>query len=536
MHTFLRLLVLSALVLGGWVIQPAASHAQEDDDPTVVYDPALFGAMKYRLIGPYRGGRVTAVAGIAEQPYTFYMGATGGGVWKTDDAGTSWRNVSDGTFKAGSIGAIAVAPSDPNVVYVGTGSAAPRGNVSPGVGVYKSTDAGATWKAIGLEKAGQIGKIAIHPKDPELVYVAALGNIFGPNPERGVFRSIDGGATWEHVLSVSDSTGAIDLALDPNNPRILYAGMWRVERKPWTLIDGSTEGGVYKSTDSGDTWKRLEGGLPDGLLGKVGVAVSPANSSRVWVMQATADEKKGGLYRSDDGGKSFTRINREHNLRQRAWYYTHVIADPQDENTVYVLNTGFYKSIDGGKTFERIRVPHGDNHGLWVNPHNTDIMINSNDGGANVSLNGGRSWSSQYNQPTSDFYRVTVDKEFPYRVYGAQQDNSTISVPSTPPGGITPTQHWYAVGGGESGHIAVDPRDPDLIYAGTYIGQITRLDRKRGHQRNVTAYPQMHDGAAGRDIRYRFQWNAPIRLSPHNPDVLYHTSQYVHRSTDGGQS
>ena len=535
MHTLLRLLFISALVLVGSATLPASSHAQEDD-PNVVYDPAFLEAMEYRMIGPYRGGRVTAVAGIPDQPYTFYMGATGGGVWKTEDAGTSWRNVSDGTFEAGSIGAVAVAQSDPNVVYVGTGSAAPRGNISSGVGLYKSTDAGVTWKGIGLDKAGQVGKIVIHPQNPDLVYVAALGNIFGPNPERGVFRSSDGGATWSHVLSVSDSTGAVDLAMDPNNPRILYAGMWRAERKPWTLIDGSTEGGVYKSTDSGDTWKRLEGGLPGGLVGKVGVAVSPANSNRVWVIQATADEKKGGLYRSDDGGKSFSRINREHNLRQRAWYYTYVIADPQDENTVYVLNTGFYKSIDGGKTFESIRVPHGDNHGLWINPHNTDILINSNDGGANVSLNGGQTWSTQYNQPTAEFYRVAVDNQFPYRVYGAQQDNSTISVPSSSPGGITPTQHWYAVGGGESGHIAVDPRNSDIIYAGTYIGSITRLDREIGHQRNVTAYPQMHDGTAPRDIRYRFQWNAPIRLSPHDPDVLYHTSQFVHRSTDGGQS
>ncbi len=536
MHTFLRLFVTTALVFGVLMILPAAGDAQAQDDPNVVYDPVLYQALDYRLIGPYRGGRVTAVAGIADQPYTFYMGATGGGVWKTEDAGQTWGNVSDGYVKAGSIGAVAVAPSDPNVVYVGTGSAAPRGNISPGVGLYKSTDAGATWKAVGLEKAGQIGKVVIHPKDPDRVYVAALGNIFGPNPERGVFRSTDGGETWQHVLAISDSTGAVDLAMDPNNPRILYAGMWRAERKPWTLIDGGTEGGVYKSTDAGETWTRLKGGLPGGLLGKVGVAVSPANSNRVWVLQATAEEKDGGLYRSDDGGKSFRRINREHNLRQRAWYYTYVIADPQDENTVYVLNTGMYKSIDGGKTFERIRVPHGDNHGLWVNPHNTDVMINSNDGGANVSFNGGRTWSSQFNQPTSELYRVTVDNQFPYRVYGAQQDNSTISVPSSSPGGITPQQHWYAVGGGESGHIAVDPRNPDLIYAGNYIGQISRLDRQRGHQRNVTAYPQMHDGAAPRDIRYRFQWNAPIRLSPHNPDVLYHTSQFVHRSTDGGQS
>ncbi len=533
MSSFLRVFALIAFLVGGWGL-PHDSRAQ--DDPNRVYAPALYKAMKYRLIGPYRGGRVTAVTGIAAQPYTFYMGATGGGVWKTDDAGDTWRNVSDGYLKAGSIGAVAVAPSDPNVVYVGTGSAAPRGNVSPGVGLYKSVDAGVTWEAAGLEKAGQIAKVVVHPKDPDVVYVAALGNIFGPNPERGVFRSQDGGATWAHVLALSDSTGAIDLAIDPGNARILYAGMWRAERKPWTLIDGSTEGGVYKSKDAGTTWKRLEGGLPEGLVGKVGVAVSPANTKRIWVLQAAADEKKGGLYRSDDGGKSFQRINREHNLRQRAWYYSYVIADPQDENTVYVLNTGMYKSVDGGKTFERIRVPHGDNHGLWINPHNTDIMINSNDGGANVSFNGGRTWSTQQNQPTAEFYRVTVDNQFPYRVYGAQQDNSTISVPSSSPGGITPQQHWYAVGGGESGHIAVDPRNPDLIYAGTYIGQITRLDRAVGHQRNVTAYPQMHDGTAPRDIRYRFQWNAPILISPHNPDVLYHTSQYVHRSTDGGQS
>lgn len=499
-----------------------------------VYDPALYKAMKYRLIGPYRGGRVTAVTGIPDEPHTFYMGATGGGVWKTTDAGETWKNVSDGFFGVGSIGAIAVAPSDPNVVYVGTGSACPRGNVSIGDGLYKSTDAGKTWQHMGLARAGQIARVRIHPRDPDLVYVAVLGNVFGPNPERGVFRSTDGGRTWKKILFISEKTGAVDLSMDPHNPRVLYAGMWRVERKPWTLIDGGEEGGVYKTTDGGDTWTKLKGGLPQGLTGRIGVAVSPANSDRVWVLMEAQDG--GGVFRSEDAGKTWTRINKERKLLQRHWYYCHIYADPQDENTVYALNTGFYKSIDGGKTFQRIRVPHGDTHDLWINPHDPHILINGNDGGACVSLNGGKTWSTQLNQPTAEFYRVTVDHQFPYRVYGAQQDNSTISIPSRSPGGITPKQYWYAVGGGESGHIAVDPRDPNIIYAGNYIGQITRLDRRSGHIRNITTYPQMHDGVAPRDMRYRFQWNAPIRLSPHDPDVLYHTSQYVHRSTDHGQT
>lgn len=498
--------------------------------------PEQLSNVEYRNIGPSRGGRVTAVAGHADHPFTFYFGSTGGGVWKTTDAGLSWNNISDGYFSVGSIGAITVAPSDPNVVYVGTGAADLRGNVSIGKGMYKSTDAGQTWSFIGLPKAGQISQVAVHPNDPDVVYVAALGNPFGPNPERGVYRSTNGGNTWEQLLFVNNRTGAVDLVMDPNNPRILYAGFWTAERKPWTLIDGSEDGGVWKSTDGGEKWTRLEGGLPTGLQGRVGIAVSPANSQRVWVIQETAKEEDGGVYRSDDGGKSFRRINREHKLRQRHWYYTRIFADPQDEHTVYVVNVGFHKSIDGGKTYSRIRVPHGDNHVLWINPDNPDIMIEGNDGGACVTFNGGESWTTQNNQPTAEFYRVSVDNQWPYRVYGAQQDNSTLSVPSLPQADQLPTQEWYSVGGGESGHIAVDPRDPDIIYAGNYIGQITRLDRERWHKRDIVAYPQMHDGTAPRDIRYRFQWNAPIRLSPHNPDVLYHCSQYVHRTTDGGRT
>ncbi|MEM6765325.1 MAG: glycosyl hydrolase [Bacteroidota bacterium] len=499
-------------------------------------EEAWMQGLAYRSIGPYRGGRATTVTGIPDQPYTFFMGTTGGGVWKTIDGGTSWKNITDGFITVGSIGAVEVAPSDPNVIYVGTGSASPRGNISTGKGIYKSVDGGISWSFIGLKEAGQIGKIVIHPENPDWVYVAALGNIFAPNTERGVFKSTDGGKNWEKVCFISDKTGAIDMVIDPTNPRILYAGFWRVERKPWTLIDGDEEGGVYKSTDHGETWTKLAGGLPTGVAGRIGLAISPVNPQKLWVIREAKDETQGGIYFSSDAGVSWKRINRDHNLRQRAWYYSRIFADPQDEHTVYVTNTGFYKSVDGGKSFSRIRTPHGDNHCLWVNPHNTDIMIESNDGGANVSFNGGRSWSTQYNQPTSELYRVSVDNQFPYRVYGAQQDNSTITVPSNSPGGISPKQHWYAVGGGESGHIAIDPRNPDVIYAGNYIGRIDRTDRSKGHTRNIVAYPQMHDGVAPRDIKYRFQWNAPIRLSPHDPNTLYHCSQYVHRSTDQGNT
>ena len=492
-------------------------------------------AMKYRMVGPYRGGRVTAVTGIPGQPFVYYFGSTGGGVWKTTDAGQTWNNVTDGFINTASIGAVAVSEADTNVVYVGTGSGCPRGNISPGDGVYKSTDSGKTWNHIGLKDSGQITEIMIHPANPDVVYVGVLGNIFGPSEERGVFRSADGGKTWEKILYVNEKTGVSALTMDSNNPRILYAAMWQAERKPWTLIDGGPDGGVYKTTDGGDTWNKLDLGLT-GNIGRIGIDVSAANSDRLYVVAETDTETQGGIYRSDDGGKTFSKINREHKLRGRAWYYNHIIADPVDENTVYVMNAPFFKSIDGGKTWNTVAVPHGDNHALWINPENNQIMINGNDGGANVSFNGGDTWSTQLNQPTAEFYRVTVDHQFPYRLYGDQQDNSTISIPSSSPGGLTPEENWYEVGGGESGHIAVNPENPNIIYAGNYIGQITRMDRSEGHTRDVVAYPQMHDGMAPRDIRYRFQWNAPIRLSPHNPEILYHASQYVHRSTDGGQT
>ncbi len=499
-------------------------------------DQEYLSGLEYRHIGPTRGGRVSAVVGIPQEPFTFFMASTGGGIWQTTDAGTSWENISDPDIPCGSMGAIAVAPSDPQVLYVGTGSPDPRGNVSAGIGVYRSTDGGDSWTFIGLKNAGQIGKIVVHPKNPDHVWVGVLGNIFGKNEERGVFMSKDGGKNWDKVLYVSDQTGCIDLVINPENPRILYAGMWTAERKPWTFIDGSEEGGIYRSKDGGLNWSKMKGGLPQGTVGRVGLAVSPADPDRLWVLIEAKEETKGGLYRSDDGGTSFKRINREHKLRQRAWYYTRLTADPQDENTLYVNNVGFHKSIDGGKSFTRIGTPHSDNHGLWINPHNTDIMIQCNDGGANVSLNGGDTWSTQFNQPTSEIYRVTVDHQFPYRVYGSQQDNSTISVPSINTDAMNHLETWKQLGGGESGHIAVDPRNNNIVYAGNYIGTITRKDLEMGYQQSINAYPQMHDGQAFRDIRYRFQWNAPIRISPHNPDIVYHCSQYVHMTRDGGKS
>lgn len=492
--------------------------------------------LKYRCVGPARGGRVTTVTGIPGEDFSFLMGTTGGGVWKTEDAGTTWRNITDGYLPVGSVGAIAVAPTDSNIIYAGTGAADLRGNVSIGKGLYKSINGGDSWEYVGLQNVGQISRIVISPKNPRLIYVAALGNPFGPNPERGVYRSANGGEDWQKVLYVSDRTGAVDLVMDPDNTNVLYAGMWTAERKPWTLIDGSEEGGLWKTTDGGFNWSKIDNGLPQGIVGRIGIAISPVNTNRIWVIQEAKEEKKGGLYRSDDGGLSFRRINRSHKLRQRAWYYSRVVAHPKDENTVFVLNVGLHKSTDGGERFSKISTPHSDNHDLWINPRQPAIMVEGNDGGACVTLNGGQTWSSQNNQPTAEFYRLTVDNQFPYRLYGAQQDNTTISVPSKPIGQLDPRQDWYTVGGGESGHIAVDTQDPDIIYAGNYIGMITRMDRAAGLSNTIMAYPQMHDGVAPRAIRYRFQWNAPIRISPHNSDIVYHCSQYVHRTRDGGKT
>jgi len=525
------LLLAVAPLVSGWVT-PDALLAQNGG---VTFDSADVAGLNFRSIGPPRGGRSTAVAGITEQPLTFFMGTTGGGVWKTVDAGLNWTNISDGYFEAGSVGSIDVADSDANVIYVGMGSADPRGNVSSGNGVYKSTDGGDSWRHVGLPDAGQIGRIEVHPEDPDIAYVAALGNIFGPNSERGVYRTRDGGESWENILFVSDSTGARDLAIDPHNPRILFATMWRAERKPWTFIGGSEDGGVWRSKDGGDTWEQLGGGLPEGLVGKGAVTVSRANPDRVWVL-IEAPNDKGGVYRSEDGGDTWAHINDDRGLQQRAWYYTHIYADPVDENTVYALNVGYNKSVDGGATWEGYRVPHGDVHDLWINYENPDLQVVANDGGGQVTTTGAESWSTYFNQNTAEMYRVFVDNQFPYRVYGSQQDNSTIMVPSRNMPAVQPAQHWSAVGGCESGHIAIDPRNPNVTYAGCYGGSINRFDRETGDARQILLYPQLQLGHPAKDMKHRFQWNAPIRLSPHDPDVVYHASQFVNRTSDGGYS
>lgn len=539
----------------------------------------LLNSMTFRLVGPYRGGRVTAVTGVPGDPTTYYMGSTGGGVWKSTDAGATWRNVSDAVralepepepevmgevdpalvehgllrppvagfrpgsgaarrerrggdaFGTASIGAVAVAPSDPNVVYVGTGSACIRGNISPGDGVYRSTDAGETWRYLGLPESGQIGRIVVHPGDPDVVYVAVLGHAFGPNPERGVYRSTDGGLTWSRILFVSDEAGAVDLAMDPSNPRVLYAATWQAVRKPWTMISGGPGSGLYKTTDGGNTWVKLAEGLPEGPLGRIGLAVSPAAPQRVW---ALVEHSKGGLYRSDDGGRRFRLVSDDRELRQRAWYYSHVEADPRDPNTVYVLNVLFWRSDDGGRSFRPIRTPHGDNHALWINPDDPLNMVEGNDGGATVTFDGGRTWSTIDNQPTAEMYRVTVDGQHPYWLYGGQQDNTAVAIPSRAPGGGIQRQDWYEPAGCESATVAVDPRDPDVTYGGCYGGSISRYDRSLGHTREIMAWPELAVGQQAKDLRYRFQWNAPIRISPHDPAVLYHCSNVVHRTADEG--
>jgi photosystem II stability/assembly factor-like uncharacterized protein len=510
--------------------KPATSESSDADQEEA---KGPWHGLTWRLIGPYRGGRALAVSGVVGDPHTYYFGSTGGGVWKSTDGGLSWRSMTDKVKDMSpSIGAIAVAPSDPNVIYAGTGEACIRGDIIGGNGVYKSIDAGKTWTLVGLRDTHAIGRIAVHPKNPDIVYVAALGHPFGPNPERGIYRSTDGGKTWSKVLFKDENSGGIDLSLDPSNPNTIFASLWQARRSPWGLDSGGPGSGLYRSTDGGTTWKHLTGhGLPDGILGRIGVAVA-YSGNRVW---ALIEADKGGLFRSDDGGDNWTLTNSDRQYRQRAFYYTHVFADPRSADGVYVLNTGMYRSNDGGRTFRPIRVPHGDNHGLWIDPNDPNRMIESNDGGANVSTNGGASWTSQANQPTAQFYHAIADNRFPYYVYGAQQDNSSVGIASAAPGGIDRTS-WYAVGGGESGYIAPDPRDPEIVYAGSYGGEITRYDHRTEETQNVTPWPINPIGSAAADQKYRFQWTEPIVFSPHDPKTLYFAAQVLFKTTDGGMS
>ena len=489
--------------------------------------------LKYRNIGPFRGGRAVAVSGVTSQPNVYYFGATGGGVWKTVDGGANWTSVSDGQFKTGSVGAIAVSESDPNVVYVGMGEPDIRGNASHGDGVYKSTDAGKTWKNVGLEDSYHIGAIRVHPKNPDIVYVAALGHLWGPNDQRGVFRSTDGGKSWKQIYTRGRSTGAVDLILDPGSPGLIYAAFWDMHRLPWDLESGGPGSGLFKSVDGGDTWTDLSRnpGMPKGVLGRIGITVSPANSDRLWALVEAED---GGVFRSDNGGRNWIKVNEERRLRQRAWYYSRIFADPIKPDTVYALNTGFYRSDDGGKTYTAIRTPHGDEHYLWIAPNDSNRMIESNDGGANVSTNGGRTWTTQDQQPTAQFYRVALDNDFPYHAYGAQQDNSTVRIATRSDDGSIGVRDWYDVGGGESGWLAPDPKDSEIVYAGSYDGLLTRYDHRTGQLRNVTVWPDNPMGAGAEAMKYRFQWNYPIVFSPHNPNTLYCAGDHVFKTTNGG--
>ncbi len=499
----------------------------------------VFDGLHYRNVGPSRGGRVTAVAGHRDHPFTFYMGATGGGVWKTDDYGTTWRPISDGYFATGSIGSIRVAASNSSVVYVGTGSDGIRSNVIRGVGAYRSDDAGDTWRHLGLDDVGQIGALEIHPSNPDIAFAAALGHAWGKNMDRGVYKTTDGGSRWTQVLFTSDSVGAIDLEINPANPDELYAAMWRGERKPWTIISGmeasGRENGIWKSTDGGDTWRIVTEGLPSGLIGKIDLAVTPADPSRVYALVETTDPDE-GLYRSDDGGETWALATNQSGIMNRPFYYTNVDADPTDADVVYVNNEGFYKSTDGGRSFQRVSTPHGDNHDLWINPDNSDIMVQSNDGGANVTLDGGTTWSTQHNQPTAELYQVDVDDRFPYWLYSGQQDNSTIMVPSNPPEDASPGGHtalWRDVGGCETGPAVPKPGDPDIVYSNCK-GRFGRYSHRTGQEKQYYVGAVNLYGANPRDLPYRFQRVVPIEVSPLDANTVYHGSQYVHRTRDEG--
>ncbi len=504
---------------------------EESEEPTKPEEKAFKG-MHYRLIGPFRGGRSLTAAGVPGDPTTYYFGSTGGGVWKSTDAAMTWSPVFDKEGTS-SIGSIAVANSNHNILYVGTGEACIRGNISHGDGVYKSLDGGKTWKNVGLKDSRAIGKVIINPTNPDIAFVAALGHPYGPNPERGIFRTMDGGKTWEKVLYKDENTGGIDVAFDPHNPNILFGALWQARRTSWSMASGGPGSGLYRSNDGGSTWKHLEEhGLPKGPYGKIGVAVA-ANSERVYAL-IEAHNPDGGLYRSDDGGESWQLVNASHSLWQRPWYYMHVIADPRDENTLYIMDVDAYKSTDGGHLFNKVHVPHGDNHGLWIDPMNTRRMIASNDGGVTVTLDGGKNWTRQDNQPTAQFYHVITDSATPYRVYGPQQDSGTVAIVSRSDDGSIGISDWYDVGGGEAGYIAPDPRDPNIVYAADYQGNITRYDRHIGQVKAITEQPELSDAYGAANLEHRFQWTAPVMLSPHDPNTLYHAGEVLFKTTDGG--
>lgn len=530
---------ISKLIILCFLVFPLFASGQrskkKSSEPNIKIEDSLMHGLKWRNIGPFRGGRSVASTGVVGQPLTYYMGSTGGGVWKTTDAGISWKNISDGHFKTGTVGAIAVSESDPNIVVVGMGEHAARGVMtSMGDGVYKSMDAGKTWMHLGLDKSRHISDVIIHPTNPNIIYVTAQGAQYAPSKERGVYKTEDGGKNWKQMLYVDDITGASSLSMDMNNPRILYASMWQHRRYPWYMESGGEKSGLYKSIDGGETWEQLKKGIPADF-GKSGISVSRANSDRVFAV-IEAEGEKGGVYRSDDAGKTWKQVNKNRVNIARSWYYMEIFADPQNENVVYVLNAPVMKSIDGGKSFSNIPVPHGDNHHLWINPNDNNNLINSNDGGANISFNGGKSWSTQQNQPTAQFYRVITDNLVPYRVYGGQQDNSAIGILSRTNDQGIDWKDWYSVAGGESAFIAFDPDNPETIYGGTYQGNISKWTKSSREQKSIKEYPELGLSIAPKDSKYRYNWNAPIITSPHDRRTIYHTGNVVFKSTDEGQS
>ncbi|MDB6042406.1 MAG: hypothetical protein JWM63_957 [Gammaproteobacteria bacterium] len=530
----LLIVLLSGAALAAAGAGAAARKDKGNVELTKAAAAAPFAGLKYRLVGPFRGGRATGVAGTPRDPNVYYFGAAAGGVWKTTDSGTTWKPLWDKFPEASpSIGALAVAPSDANIVYVGTGEANIRGNVVTGNGIYKSSDAGKTWKFIGLRDSQAVGRLIVNPTNPDIVFVAALGHPFGASGERGIYRTADGGKTWQRVLYVDEKTGGIDVQFDPSDSNVLYAGMWQVYRKPWTMESGGPGSGLYRSHDGGTTWEKLTGhGLPEGVLGRIGVAPT-SDPKRIF---ALVEADKGGLYRTDDGGQSWKLINSDNDYKQRAWYYTNVFADPQDANKVFIMNTGAYKSTDGGVKFKKMPTFHGDNHQLWVNPADTSRMINSNDGGADVSVDGGKSWSTEMNQPTAQFYHISIDNQLPYYLYGAQQDNTTVAIASGNVRGPIGLESWHSVGGGESGYIVADPTDPNVVIANAYQGNVTRYDHKTGQLTTISPWARNPMGWAPQDLQHRAQWTEPLVFSPHDPHVLYNANEVIFKTTNGGRS
>ena len=529
----LKLLFICLLIVP--ISASSQKRKKKIQKPVIAITDSLYHGLKWRNIGPFRGGRSVTSTGVVGKPHTYYMGSTGGGVFKTTDDGITWKNISDGFFKTGSVGAIAVAESDPNIVVVGMGEHAARGVMtSMGNGVYKSMDAGKTWSHLGLDKTRHISDVVIHPTNPNIIYITAQGAQYAPSKERGIYKTTDGGKTWKNILSVNNTTGASSLSMDMTNPRILYASMWQHQRYPWVMESGGENSGLFKSIDAGNTWTKMKLGLPKDF-GKSGISVSRANPDRVFAV-IEASGKKGGVYRSDNAGKTWKQVNSNRVNIARSWYYMEIFADPQDENTVYVLNAPVMKSIDGGKSFSNIPVPHGDNHHLWINPADNKNLINSNDGGANISFNGGKSWSTQQNQATSQFYRVITDNQVPYHVYGGQQDNSAIGIASRTNDGGIDWKDWYSVAGGESAFIAFDPDAPELIYGGTYQGNISTWSRTSREQKSIKEYPELGLSIAPKDSKYRYNWNAPIITSPHDRATVYHAGNVVFKTTNQGMN